>query len=121
MRRKEVGSQGEKVAQDFLKKKGYRLLDTNFRSREGEIDIVARKGKCLVFVEVRTRSSPSFGTPEESITSTKKERLIRLALAYLQGHPAPHSDWRIDLVAIELDGKKVTRVELIENAVQGPP
>lgn len=121
MRRRELGSQGEKIAQDFLKKKGYRLLDTNFRSREGEIDIVARKGKCLVFVEVRTRSSQSFGTPEESITSTKKERLIRLALAYLQGHPSPHSDWRIDMVAVELHGQQVTRIELIENAVQDLP
>ncbi|MFC1962811.1 YraN family protein [Chloroflexota bacterium] len=121
MRRKEIGSQGERIAQDFLKEKGYRLLDTNFRSREGEIDIIARKGKCIVFIEVRTRSNQSFGTPEESITSTKKERLVRLALAYLQDHPSPSSDWRIDMVAIELDGKKVTRVELIENAVQGPP
>jgi putative endonuclease len=121
LKRKELGIQGEKIAQDFLKEKGYRILDTNVRSREGEIDIVAEKESYLVFIEVRTRSSRAFGTPEESLTLAKNNRLVRLALAYLQNHPSRFSDWRIDMIAIELDGDRVARVELIENAEQGQP
>lgn len=121
MKRIELGIQGERMAQDLLKRKGYRILDTNVRFREGEIDIVAIKGECLVFVEVRTRSNRSFGTPEDSITPAKNNRLVRLALSYIQDHPVRFSDWRIDVIAIEMDGKRVTRIELIENAVQGYP
>ncbi|MDP2743825.1 MAG: YraN family protein [Dehalococcoidia bacterium] len=119
MNRRELGALGEKLAQDFLKKRGYRILATNVRSREGELDIVAEKGRCLVFVEVRTRNSRSFGTPEESVTSAKRDKLVGLALAYMQDHPPHFPDWRIDVVAIEMDEGKVVRLELIENAVQG--
>ena len=119
MNRKELGARGEKLAQDFLRRKGYRILETNVRSRQGELDIVAQEGGCLVFVEVRTRSNPSLGTPEESVTAAKRDRLVRLAMAYLQDRPPHFSEWRIDMVAIEMDGGKVARIELIENAVQG--
>jgi putative endonuclease len=118
MKRKELGDAGEKLAKDFLKKKGYKIRDTNFRCREGEIDIIARKKGCLVFVEVRTKTSSSFGSPEESVTSSKKEKLIASALAYLNSHKDLPESWRIDFVAVELDHKgKAKRIELIENAI----
>ncbi len=106
------------MARDFLKKKGYKIIDTNFRCREGEIDIISREKDCLVFVEVRTKSGDSFGTPEESITFSKREKLIASALTYMsEGHGLPES-WRIDFVAVELDPNgKVKRIELIENAI----
>jgi len=118
MKRKELGALGEKLATDFLKKKGYRIRETNFRCREGEIDIIAKKKDCLVFVEVRTKTSADFGTPEESVTSAKKEKLIASALAYLNSHKDLPESWRIDFVAVELDQNgKATRIELIENAI----
>ena len=118
MKRREVGVLGEKLARDFLKKKGYRIRETNFRCREGEIDIVAEKKGYLVFIEVRTRTGSDFGSPEESVTFAKKEKLVSLALAYLDAHQNLPSLWRIDFVAVELDGKgKATRIELIENVV----
>lgn len=118
MKRKDVGTLGEKLAKDFLKKKGYRIRETNFRCRQGEIDIVAEKKDYLVFIEVRTKTSAAFGSPEESITFAKKEKLISLALAYLNTHHTLPSSWRIDFVAVELDQKgKATRIELIENAI----
>lgn len=118
MKRKELGAIGEKLAKDFLKKKGYRIRETNFHCREGEIDIVAQKKDCLVFVEVRTKTSAGFGSPEESVTSAKKERLIASALVYLNSHQDLPSLWRIDFVAVELDQNgKATRIELIENAI----
>jgi len=119
MDRQEVGKLGEKTAQKFLKKRGYRIRETGFRCRHGEIDIIARKKDYLVFVEVRTKTNLEFGTPEESITQAKKEKLIALALTYTSTHQNLPSLWRIDVVAIELDDKgKLKRIELIENAVE---
>ena len=123
MDRQEVGKLGEKAARKFLKKRGYRIREVGFRCPRGEIDIIAQQKDHLVFVEVRTKSNLDFGTPEESITRAKKEKLIALALTYTSTHQKLPSLWRIDVVAIELDDKgKPKRIELIENAVeQGPP
>ena len=118
MKRKELGAVGEKLARNFLKKKGYRIRQTNFRCREGQIDIVAERKGCLVFVEVRTKTGSSFGSPEESVTFAKKEKLMATALAYLDTHKDLPDNWGIDFVGIELDENgKTTRIELIENAV----
>lgn len=119
MNRQQVGKVGEKAARKFLKKRGYRIRETGFRCRHGEIDIVAQQKDCLVFIEVRTKSNLDFGTPEESITQSKKERLVASALTYTTTHQNIPSLWRIDVVAIELDDKaKAKRIELIENAVE---
>jgi putative endonuclease len=119
MDRQEVGKLGEKAAQKFLKKRGYRIRETGFRCRHGEIDIIAQKKDCLVFVEVRTKSNLDFGTPEESITQAKKKKLVALALTYTSTHQNLPPLWRIDVVAIELDEKgKLRRIEHIENAVE---
>ena len=118
MNRQEVGKLGEKLARKFLKKKGYHIRETNFHCRAGEIDIIARQKDYLIFVEVRTKSNLDFGTPEESITSAKKEKLIASALTYINTHQKLPSSWRIDVVAVELDQKgKTKRIELIENAI----
>jgi putative endonuclease len=118
MNRKDVGKLGEKLAQKFLKKKGYRICETNFRCQSGEIDIVAKRKDYLVFIEVRTKSNLDFGTPEESITESKKKKLISSALHYINTHRDLPASWRIDVVAIEIDGKgKSKRIELIENAI----
>jgi putative endonuclease len=118
LKRGEVGARGEKLAAEFLKKRGYKILKRNFRCREGEIDIIAQQGGCLVFVEVRTKKGSGFGTPEESVTLSKREKLISLANAYLQACDNPPASWRIDVVAVELTpDNKVSRLEHIENAV----
>lgn len=118
MKRRETGILGERLAKDFLKKQGYRILETNYRCPQGEIDIVARHKDYLVFIEVRTKKSLGYGTPEESITSAKKERMRTAALHYRQTHNDVPSLWRIDAVVIQLNQKnKLSRIELIENAV----
>ena len=118
MKRRETGILGEKIARDFLKKKGYRIRETNFRCHEGEIDIVAKHKDSLVFIEVRTKRSREFGSPEESITPAKMERLRSVAARYRQTHDNLPASWRIDVVAIELDQRgRLSRIELIENAV----
>ncbi len=118
MSRKQTGDRGEELALEFLKKKGYKLRETNYRCRYGEIDIVAEKKKVLAFVEVRTRTGNAFGTPEESVTQTKKEKIIASAMNYLSSHENLPEQWRIDFVAVELDKNGVaTRLEIIENAI----
>jgi putative endonuclease len=119
MDRQEVGKLGEKAARKFLKKRGYRIRETGFRCPRGEIDIIAQKKDYLVFVEVRTKISLDFGTPEESITQAKKERLIASALTYTNTHQNLPTLWRIDVIAIELDDKgKTKRIEHIESAIE---
>ena len=120
MKRRDTGILGEKLAKDFLEKRGYHIKETNYRCPEGEIDIVARHKDYLVFVEVRTKTSLEFGSPEESITPTKKERLRVTASHYQQTHSNLPQLWRIDVVAVELNQKaELSRIELIENAVSG--
>ena len=119
MNRQEVGKLGEKLAQKFLKKRGYHIRETNFRCQVGEIDIVAQQKDYLVFIEVRTKSNLDFGTPEESITQAKKGKLVASALTYINSHQDLPLLWRIDVVAIEIDDKgKTKRIALIENAIE---
>jgi putative endonuclease len=120
MKRQTTGRLGEKIAVEFLKKKGYEILATNYRCSEGEIDIITKLNDTLVFVEVRTRSSRKYGSPEESITLNKKEKLRALAERYYQEQENLPDNWRIDVVAVEMGrGGKVKRVEIIENAIEG--
>jgi len=120
MRRKDTGILGEKIAHNFLKKRGYHIREANYRCPQGEIDLIAQHKDYLVFIEVRTKKSLEFGTPEESITLAKRERLRTVAAHYQQTHDNLPQLWRIDVVAIELDQKgKPSRIELIENAVGG--
>jgi putative endonuclease len=115
----EVGRRGEELARALLKKRGYKVLESNVRGHFGEIDIVARKNDCHVFVEVRTRTGDGFGTPEESINRRKRDKMVTCALDYVAKHESLHeATWRIDVVAIELDeAGRQTRAEHIEGAV----
>ncbi len=118
MTRRETGILGEKLAGDLLRGRGYEILEANYRSPYGEIDLVARHGDYLVFVEVRTKRSHDFGSPEESITQAKQDRLVATAWHYLESHGGTNLPWRIDAVAVELEGSnRPSRIEIIENAV----
>ena len=120
MKRRDTGLLGEKLARDFLKKGGYEILDTNYRTPDGEVDIIARHKDTLVFIEVRTKKSLTFGIPEESITDTKMEKLRLVAEHYRQTHQDLPAAWRIDVVAVVMDkAGKLRRISLIENAVDG--
>ncbi len=117
MKRRQTGDLGEKLAAELLASKGYRIVETNFRCREGEIDIVARDGDCLVFVEVRAKRSRRFGTPEESITDRKKNRIRLAAARYREQREDLPEPWRIDVVAVEIIGGRLSRVDHIVNAI----
>jgi putative endonuclease len=117
--RKRLGDWGEKLAADQLQARGYELVERNWRCRQGEIDLVVRKGQELVFVEVKTRRGRQAGMPEEGLTQRKSQKLVNLAKRYLAEHDLSF-DWRIDLVAVELDSNgKLLRCDHIPNAVLG--
>lgn len=117
-RRVRLGAAGERAARGFLESSGYAILDTNFRCPHGEVDIIALDGDCLVFLEVRTRRGGSFGSPEESVTPGKERKLIATAETYMQSRADLPEQWRIDLVAVDVDGQgRIVRIERTENAV----
>jgi putative endonuclease len=118
--RKNLGESGERVAALFLQARGYTILARNFRTRTGEIDVIAQDADGLAFVEVRTRRGTALGAPEESLTPRKRRKLLAVAQQYLAAHPQ-YGDcaWRIDFVAIQLDRTgRVERVEVIKSAVE---
>lgn len=104
--RKKLGQWGENIAKEYLIKKGYKILDTHFQKREGEIDIIAKENDELVFVEVKTRTSLSFGWPEESINWSKQERLSNAIDCYLAEHPTFSGHYRLDCIVINIKNKK---------------
>jgi len=117
--RQKLGKWGESVAAVHLEAKGIRLVERNWRSDYGEIDIIAQDSSELVFVEVKTRRGNKMGTPEEALTREKAKKLRQLAQLYLAENES-EQDWRIDLVAIEIDGTgKLLRCDHIRNAVLG--
>ena len=114
-----LGDSGEGIARRYLEGRGYQIFELNYRCPFGEVDIVAQEGGCLVFVEVRTRRSLQFGTPEESVSRAKQRKLITTALTYLQScQPTPEL-WRIDLISIRFSrGDPVPQVDHLRYAVQ---
>lgn len=96
----DLGRRGEALAAEHLIAKGLAVIDRNWRCSQGELDIVARDGRDLVFVEVKTRTGTDFGHPFAAITATKLARLRRLAAAWCEAHPTTHGNVRIDAVAV---------------------
>ncbi len=119
--RHDLGAFGERVAAAHLEAKGYRIRQRNFRTREGEIDIIAEHGATLAFVEVRTRRGYAAGSPAESITAAKSAHILAAAQGYVQAHEGCPPDQRIDVIAVSLapDGR-VLALEHIEGAVEDP-
>ena len=116
--RGKTGALGEDLAARYLASQGLAIVERNYRCTHGEIDIVAREAGELVFVEVRTRRSDTFGSPEESITSTKARRMAACAHAYLAERGAPGRSWRVDLVAILLSRGRVERLDHYRHVLQ---
>ncbi len=116
--RQDLGEFGERLAAAHLQAKGYRIRERNFRTREGEIDIIAERPNILAFVEVKTRRGEALGSAAESVTAAKAAHLRAAAQAYVQANADCPGDQRIDVIAVSLttDGR-VLAVEHIEGAL----
>lgn len=98
--RQQVGRWGEDVALEALSQKGLRLVGRNVRTPYGEIDLILQDGDEMVFVEVKARTTGSFGLPETAVDGRKQGRMVRSALHWLQNHPEWSGGWRVDVVAV---------------------
>jgi putative endonuclease len=115
------GRRGEDLAHRYLQSQGYRVIGRNLRLRGArvELDLVARDADAIVFVEVKTRETDEFGTPEQSVDREKRENLIRAASAYLHIAGASWEQARFDIVSVTFDGQ--TRIGHIRDAFTRPP
>ncbi|MFO7839971.1 MAG: YraN family protein [Desulfosalsimonadaceae bacterium] len=113
--RQRLGQTGESLALKYLLKRGYKLLESNYRNRIGEIDIIARDGDTLVFVEVKTRRSERYGSPRLAVTPHKQKKISRTALAYLKYTGQMDCKARFDVVFVKTGGTR-PEIELIQNA-----
>jgi len=113
--KKELGQKGEEVAIQFLKKNGYRILETNYVCKLGEIDIIAKEKDTLTFIEVKTRTSTLFGPPQLSVTPAKQMQLSKAALYFMKEKNLENVKARFDVVAILLDPQG-EKIELIRDA-----
>ena len=111
-----LGLKGEMAAKRYLKKKGYKILKTNYQCRFGEIDIIAFHQGCLVFCEVKTRSSGMLASPQESVTYRKQQKMIKTALFYLQKTNLQVQS-RFDVVAVTEQENGELTIEHLENVL----
>jgi putative endonuclease len=112
-----VGKAGEEAAVQYLCQHGYRILERNYRCRFGEIDLIARDGRTLAFVEVKTRRSQKYGPAAAAVTLEKQRHLIKASQVYLIQRKKAAEFCRFDVVTIEMDAQQ-PRIELIKDAFQ---
>jgi putative endonuclease len=114
-----LGESAEDLACRELRRRGYEILARRYRSRYGEIDLVARDGGAIVFVEVRARSGDRFGTPAESVTPIKQRRIAAMAVDYLSRHRLTASACRFDVVSVRWEGSR-PQIEVLSGAFDAP-
>ena len=118
--RQGLGRMGERMAGEVLMRKGYAILECNFRCQHGEIDLVAEHEGELVFVEVKTRRGTAFGRPEEAVTPRKQQKILEVASYYLDVHNCSQRSWRIDVVAVQFNQSgKFEEIRIYQYAVTG--
>jgi putative endonuclease len=115
-----LGRWGEKIAHDYLVGRGYKVIERNFRTEFGEIDLITERDGVTVFVEVKTRSGEQYGNPEEAITPEKTLHMVESAQAFIQNSSGLIKEWRIDVIAIRRGSSEQSpEITHFENAVQG--
>ena len=114
-KRQKFGEKGESLAARFLKKNGYKIIEQNYRTQLGEIDIIAREKKTIVFVEVKSRRSTRFGNPKWAVTPKKQRKISMVALYYLKTTRQTDVKARFDVVAIT-SNRDQPQIEIVKNA-----
>jgi len=113
--RQRLGTEGERTAEKYLRRQRYAILERNYRCRAGEVDLIALDGYTVVFVEVKTRTQPGFGSPLEAVGPRKQRQIQRAAQFYLSENRLLNRDARFDVVGVSWEGGEV-HCELVKNA-----
>jgi putative endonuclease len=119
-KRLKLGREGEAAAEAYLKKRGYRIIEKNFRCKLGEIDIIAEQDGTVVFIEVKARADHKYGHPFNAVTPIKQQKIIQVAQSFLAKHRLLEKPTRFDIVGLTIhpDDTKAFQIELLENAFQ---
>ena len=112
------GRKGEEEAVRYLRKNGYKIMERNYRTKLGEIDIIADCKGCICFVEVRAKNNPAFGFPEETILKKKQLQVSKAALTYIKRFKLEDKNCRFDVVSVEGVDKPEPEIRLIKNAFE---
>lgn len=112
------GAQGEEIAVDFLRANGYRILTRNYKTKLGEVDIVAQDKDTLAFIEVKTRHSDRFGLPSEAISTNKQRQISKAALMFLKENNFLNKKARFDVVSVIYSDNEKPKLDLIKNAFE---
>lgn len=118
--RQSIGKQGEIKAKNYLKRRGYQILESNYRTKAGEIDLIAKEKDCLVFVEVKTRTTEEYGTPAEAVSFYKQQHMIKSARYYLARHGG-ECECRFDVIEVRLPSKcwlQIAKINHLKNVLQ---
>lgn len=118
--RQKIGQIGEQKAQNYLKRRGYQILECNFRTKGGELDIIAKEGECIVFVEVKTRTNDQYGAPAEAVSFYKQQHMMSAANYYLSRYGFD-LECRFDVVEVMLPQKgifNIAKINHIKNVIQ---
>lgn len=119
-RRQQRGERGEQIAVSFLQRLGYQIEHRNYRCRQGEIDIIAKDGSTLVFVEVKTKAQAAFGVPQAMVTPTKQKTITHVAMRYVQQYRFIDMALRFDVIGITFLPNGTAKVEHIPAAFNPP-
>lgn len=111
--RSALGAEGERAAKAYLQSKGFRILHENYSTMLGEIDLIAREGSVVVFVEVKARASGTFGPPQASVTLAKQRQIVGVAKLYLQRERLSETACRFDVVAVTFAGSEAQQPEIL--------
>ena len=112
-----TGAAGEKIAREYLSAKGYAILDANWSTTFGELDIVAKRDDVIVFVEVKTRRGANTEAALEAVTPAKHERMLKAAYQYLRDQDIdPETQWRLDVIAVAISADRRPRIDHVEDA-----
>jgi putative endonuclease len=112
-----LGKEGERIAEQYLKEKGYKLVERNYRCAAGEVDLIVLDRRVIVFVEVKTRTGHGFGTPLEAVQPRKQRKMMQAAQFFLSQKKLHQRDARFDVVGISWPGREPV-IEHVENAFE---
>lgn len=116
-RKQRFGRRGEDLAVRYLKKKGYKIIERNYRTRNGEVDIIAKYKGRVVFIEVKTRRSPRYGHPKFAVTAGKQRKISMVALEYLKKNHSLQTSARFDVVTVQ-SSENGPVIEIVANAFE---
>lgn len=116
---KNLGKLGEKLALQYLLKKGYRFVARNYQGHWGELDLIMKNDQRFIFIEVKTRKNPNFGSGEEAVDHHKKRKLLRTIHQFMENYDVlPEQEWQLDLITIDFTGFNTATIQHFENILE---